>query len=137
MELSTFSIRMLGEFSIQSGALEINDKDNRSRKIWLLLAYMIYCRNQPVSQDKLISLLWGEETENSANPANALKTMFHRARTLLDQLGDGVGHTLILRRAGSYVWNPDIPFRFDVKILSSTAGRHRKPLTRTGSWKLP
>lgn len=115
MELSTFSIRMLGEFSIQSGALEINDKDNRSRKIWLLLAYMIYCRNQPVSQDKLISLLWGEETENSANPANALKTMFHRARTLLDQLGDGVGHTLILRRAGSYVWNPDIPFHFDVE----------------------
>ena len=115
MELSAFSIRMLGEFSIQSGALEINDKDNRSRKIWLLLAYMIYCRNQPVSQDKLISLLWGEEAENSTNPSNALKTMFHRARTLLDQLGEGSGHTLILRRAGNYVWNPDIPFRFDVE----------------------
>lgn len=115
MDLSTFSIRMLGEFSIQNGILEINDKDNRSRKLWLLLAYMIYCRNQPISQDKLISLLWGEDAENSTNPANALKTMFHRARTLLDQLGNGVGHTLILRRGGNYVWNPDIPFRFDVE----------------------
>lgn len=115
MDLSIFSIRMLGEFSIQSGDVEISDKDNRSRKIWLLLAYMIYCRNQPVSQDKLITLLWGEDAENSANPANALKTMFHRARTLLDQLGEGAGHTLILRRAGSYAWNPEISFRFDVE----------------------
>lgn len=106
---------MLGEFSIQSGDFTINDKDNRSRKIWLLLAYMIYCRNQEVSQDKLITLLWGEEADSSANPANALKTMFHRTRSLLDQLGEGAGHTLILRRSGNYAWNTDIPFHLDTE----------------------
>lgn len=117
MELSTLYIHMLGDFSIQSGDFMINDKDNRSRKIWLLLAYMIYCRNQTISQDKLITLLWGEEAESSTNPANALKTMFHRTRNLLDQLGEGVGHTLILRRAGNYAWNADIPFHLDTEAF--------------------
>lgn len=106
-------VRMLGEFCISEGMQTINDSDNRSKKVWLLLAYLIYFRSRTISQDELIDLLWGDE-ESSSNPANALKTMFHRARTMLNQLGDRVGHELIVRRQGDYSWNAEVSFFYDV-----------------------
>lgn len=110
---------MLGEFSIQSGSSEINDSDSRSKKVWLLLAYMIYCRSRSVSSDELVELIWGEEEDGSSNPLNALKTMFHRARTFLNQLEDTAGHSLILRKEGSYAWNTDIPLTLDIDQFDS------------------
>ena len=114
MEESRLRVCMLGAFSIELDGKRMDDSGNRSKKVWLLLAYMIYCRNRPVSQEELTSLLWGEE-ENSSNPLNALKTMFHRARTMLNQLGSSAGHDLIVRRDGSYAWNTEIPIWFDVE----------------------
>ena len=113
MENSVFQVRMFGAFSIRKGDQEINDSDNRSRKIWLLLAYMIYCRTRTISQSELLNLLWSDE-EGSSNPPNALKTMFHRARASLNQLDATAGHRLIIRRNGNYAWNTDIPFFYDV-----------------------
>ena len=113
MENNVFQVRMLGTFSISKGDQEINDGDNRSRKIWLLLAYMIYCRNRTISQDELVNLLWSDE-EGSTNPLNALKTMLHRVRASLNQLDGSAGHSLIIRRNGNYAWNTDIPFFYDV-----------------------
>jgi len=109
---------MLGEFSVGMGQQEITDSDNRSRKVWLLLAYMIYCRNRSVSPDELVSLLWSEE-EGSSNPFNALKTMLHRVRTMLNQLGSSAGHTLIVRKDGSYAWNTHLPLTLDVEEFES------------------
>ena len=118
---------MLGEFSLSLGRETINDSDNRSRKVWLLLAYMIYFRNRTISQEELIDLLWGEE-ESSSNPANALKTMFHRVRAMLSQLNSGAGHEIIVRRQGEYAWNPDLRFSFDVDAFEQLckAGRGEK-----------
>lgn len=113
MDQRELRVRMFGDFSIQYGEAEISDCDNRSRKVWLLLAYMIYCRNRAITQDELIGLLWGDE-ERSTNPVNAMKTMFHRVRTTLNHLGDNVGHTFIIRQGGNYAWNPEILFFFDV-----------------------
>lgn len=118
MEQSALQVHMLGSFSIELGQKEINDGDNRSRKVWLLLAYMIYCRNRSISQEELTGLLWGEE-EGSSNPLNALKTMFHRVRATLGQLDDGAGHSLIIRRDGSYAWNTEIPVSLDVETFES------------------
>jgi DNA-binding SARP family transcriptional activator len=114
MEAAVLHVKMLGGLTIRCGNREINDGYNRSRKVWLLLAYMIYCRNRSISQDELFGLLWSDEV-GSTNPGNALKTMLHRVRSMLDQLGDGVGRTLIIRRDGCYAWNETIPFRFDVE----------------------
>lgn len=111
-------VRMFDGFSLANATREISDDDNRSYKVWLLLAYMIYCRNRPVSQEELIHLLWGE-SEGSSNPTNALKTMFHRVRSLLDQLDCGAGHSLIIRRRGSYAWNPDCPLTLDADTFES------------------
>jgi DNA-binding SARP family transcriptional activator len=105
---------MLGCFSVKDGQREINDQDNRTKKVWLLMAYMIYYRSRPLSQTELADLLWGEE-ERSTNPLNALKTMLHRVRVSLDRLGDSAGHTLILRREGSYAWNTQVPLQLDTE----------------------
>lgn len=116
MALTTLHIKMLGEFCLQNGDAEINDGANRSRKIWLLLAYLIYNRNRPVPPEDLIELLWGDE-ESSSNPGNALKTMFHRLRNMLDELDERGGRELILRREGTYAWNTDIPLELDIDLF--------------------
>lgn len=118
MAISTLQVNMLGEFSIRCGSKVISDRNNRSRKVWLLLAYMIYCRKRCISQEELMQLLWGN-SENSTNPANALKTVFHRVRTMLNQLGNSMGHTLIIRTGGTYAWNPDVSFEYDVDQFES------------------
>lgn len=113
MAQEPIKVCMLGEFSLQNGSVGVNDGDNRTKKVWLLLAYMIYCRGRTTTPDELVELLWGSEG-GSINPLNALKTMFHRVRATLDPLGERAGHTLILRREGSYVWNSDIPVELDI-----------------------
>lgn len=59
-DMTEIRVNMLGEFSIEANGVRINDSDNRSRKIWLLLAYMIYFRNSAISQDRYVSVIWGE-----------------------------------------------------------------------------
>jgi len=118
MDTASLNIRMLGEFSISTGKQTLSSNDSRSRKIWLLLAYMICCRKHPVSQDELISQLWGED-ERSSNPGNALKTMFHRLRSMLNQLDGFSGYDLIIRQHGSYAWNTRIPVTLDADVFEA------------------
>lgn len=113
METEVLHVRMLGEFVLQKGDREIGDGDNRSRKQWMLLAYLLYHRGRPVPQEEIIRLLWSSET-GSANPSNALKTLFHRVRTSLDQLDAGSGHAMLLCREGSYLWNSAVPVTLDL-----------------------
>lgn len=107
-------IQMLGGFSLTAGELKIANQDNRSRTVWLLLAYLLFHRNRPVSQDELIDLLYGNAPKSS-NPANSLKTALHRVRTLLDQLWPGAGKDLILYQDGGYRWNPDASVELDIE----------------------
>jgi len=98
-------VNMLGEFTIQNGAGEcaISDKNNRSKKVLLLLEYLVTFRSREISQNELIDLLWPED--DSDEPANTLKTLLHRARTALDDMSDGMGKKAIICRRGTYAWN--------------------------------
>jgi DNA-binding SARP family transcriptional activator len=107
-------VQMLGTFSITLGNARVDDSSNRSKKIWLLLAYLIYNRDRTVSQEELIRLLWGDEEEND-NPAGALKTAFWRARQMLEPLGHSLGKEAILRKGGGCRWNPAIPTELDTE----------------------
>ena len=120
MGFPALQVQMLGRFALKAGNSELNDSDNRSRKIWLLLAYMIYRRNRVVSQEELMDLLWNGE-KGSMNPANALKTMFHRVRSMLNKLDGSAGHTLILYQDGKYVWNREVPLTLDVEEFEARA----------------
>lgn len=111
--MTPLQIQMLGEFSLSSGANQISDSENRSHKIWALLAYLLYHRRRTIPQAELLELLWGDSSQG-ANPTGALKTTFHRVRATLDRLWPSAGHQLILNRDGGYIWNPDIPVALDI-----------------------
>ena len=97
-------IQMLGGFSLKLEDRELQDTDTRSKKAWTMLAYLIVHRDQPVSQNRLIDLLWGNEPDSS-NPENALRITMHRTRGLLEQLDPENGRGMIQRRKGGYQWN--------------------------------
>lgn len=108
-------IQMFGNFALQTGNARISDGDNRSKKVWLLLTYILCRRGRSVTRRELIDLLWGDES--SSNPENAVKTTFHRVRTLLDQLWPSAGHQLITFKDGGYSWNMDVPMTIDSDVF--------------------
>lgn len=92
-------IQVLGKFTLRYGETVISDEDDRSRKVWAVLAYLIYHREKIISQQELVDLCWGEDTRSS-DPHNALKSVVHRIRATLDKLQEGLGRTLLRRKAG-------------------------------------
>ena len=104
----TLQVQMLGQFTLRYGDRTISDSDDRSRRVWSLLAYMLYNHGRSFAQEELIHLYWSNN-EKSADPGNALKSIFHRIRTALDKLQPGLGRLLIRRKAGRYFWNNVMP----------------------------
>lgn len=116
---SNIKVQMLGGFAIHCGDQFIDDQSNRMKKVWLLLAYLIFSRNSHITQDNYLSLLQSAENEDSANPNGRLKAIFYRVRTMLNQLDETAGHDWIIRKNGTYTWNPDIPVELDVEQFES------------------
>lgn len=109
------NIRMLGSFTIEYGGSAISDRNNRMRKVWLLLAYLICNRSQLSTQEHYLSLMQGSGFSESADPNGKLKALFYRARTMLNELGENAGHDWIIRKNGTYAWNDEIPVTLDVE----------------------
>ena len=110
----TLQVQMLGQFTLRYGDRTISDSDDRSRRVWSLLAYMLYNHGRSFAQEELIHLYWSNN-EKSADPGNALKSIFHRIRTALDKLQPGLGRLLIRRKAGRYFWNNTMPLSLDIE----------------------
>lgn len=109
--MEPIQVCMLGDFTLRCEDRILRETDNRSRRVWGLLALLICHRGQPVSQHKLIEQLWGSDTV--VNPENTLRILLHRTRSQLEQLFEGAGRECILRKDGSYCWNPEIPLALD------------------------
>ena len=110
--MEQIQVHMLGSFTLRAGNNLISDENNRSKKVWALLAYLICHRGTVVSQKKLIELLWGDDPASS-NPENALRITLHRLRGQLDLLWPGAGKELILHRSSGYAWNDQAPVSID------------------------
>ena len=110
----TLQVQMLGQFTLRYGDRTISDSDDRSRRVWSLLAYMLYNHGRSFAQEELIHLYWSN-SEKSADPGNALKSIFHRIRIALDKLQPGLGRLLIRRKAGRYFWNNAMPLSLDIE----------------------
>lgn len=106
-------VQTFGAFSLTSPTGLVSDGDNRTKKVWLFLAYMIYRRGHAIEGHEYINFLWGED-DQGANPTNALKTILHRARQALEPLWPNAGHELILRQGSAYRWNTDFPLELDI-----------------------
>ena len=119
MNVNSLWVRMMGELSMNWEENSVSG--GRSRKVWLLIAFLIWNRERTVSEKELIQLIWQEE---GMNQSNALKTLFHRARAALEPLA--LPHRAILRREGGWSWNPRIPVTVDaeefVRLLRTAEG---------------
>jgi DNA-binding SARP family transcriptional activator len=113
MEPAVISVRFFGDLVLSLGDQTVGDGDNRSRKAWLLLAYLLYFHHRFVPAGELIDLLWGGK-ENCADAANSLKTVLHRVRTTLDRLGPNVGHDLLIRKERCYGCSAAFVLRLDL-----------------------
>ncbi len=111
-----FRLKMtcFGDFCLEYGENRIRFGDNRSRKSWMLLAYLFCRRNRAVSQRELIDHIWGDEPA-SENPENALKVLLHRTRNMLEKLWPGAGHDLLRYNTSGYFWNTEIPLDVDAE----------------------
>ncbi len=116
--MAELQVQMLGSFSLKLGGAEINDNAGRAQKTWLLLAYLFYFRDRTVTQDELFRVLWSDE-EPKDDPANALRVMLHRTRTLLNKLGEGAGRDLIVRSKTGYTWNSQAPATLDADAFEA------------------
>ena len=95
----------------------ISDQDNSSRKMWLLLEYLLWNHGKPVPRDALLDLLWGDES--AADPANSLKGLLFRVRAMFGK--DGLGFEnpkqVILYQNGSYFFNENISIELDTEAF--------------------
>ena len=110
----TISIQTLGGFSITAGDVTVKENDNRSRKAWLLLQYLIAFHKRELSSPELISMLW-PDTELS-NPGGSLKSLVFRTRKLLSPLPIPA-EELLIQQNGFYRWNSGIPCTIDTEEL--------------------
>lgn len=86
-----------------------------SRRLWSFLQYLCAFHQKGASQEELIDAIWGEA--EVTDPVGALKTILHRARTLLEELGFPDGKKLLLYRRGYYSWAPEVEFCLDTEEL--------------------
>lgn len=112
MDIPVLHVQTLGDFSIRRGEAAL--AGGRSRKLILLLAFLIWERARPVPYGELTDLLQAGQEGGSLN---ALKAVLHRSRAALDQLGEGCGRSLILSRQGGCQWNPEVPLALDAEDL--------------------
>lgn len=116
MALTPLNIQMLGGFSLSREDARLS-VGGRPQKLCLLLSFLILERPRPVPREELAGLIWRDKSVDSSS-LNALKAILHRARSWLDQLGEGTGRTLILTRQGCCQWNPEQPVSLDVEEFS-------------------
>ena len=110
MGKSILEVRFFGQVGLKLGDSLIDERSDRSKKLWLLIAYLISKRPDSASHSELVELLWGQDAELSSG---ALKTTIHRARALLDNLYPGAGHGLISHSSGRYCWTELFEVRTD------------------------
>lgn len=114
---SPLYINMLGEFTLKYGDNVISDQEGRSKKLWLLIGYLVTFRGKEISQNDLIDLLWPDDS--NGNPANTLKTLIHRARTMIEGLEYENSKNIIIYRRGTYAWNDKLDMIIDLDVFES------------------
>ena len=98
----------------------ISDQDNRSKKLWVILEYMIAFHDRSIPQSTIIDLIWNEDS-TSTDPENALKTSLHRVRALIAELN--IPGKAIASKQGTYSWNNNLPCSFDFEEFISLVNK--------------
>lgn len=109
--MNKLKIAMFGEFSVSYGDNTLSEHSKRSKKLWLLLQYLVVHHTRAVAQSELIDILSRED--EGVNPISALKTQIHRLRDILSSLG--CEEQIIVCINGAYSMNPEIEMEIDAE----------------------
>ena len=112
-----YHISFLGDFIVAHGGKSVSDRQNRTRKPWNLIEYILTNRNRAISQEELLDLVWSDK--QSDNSPGALKVLLHRARKLLEPVAPDTD--LIILKKGHYRWNNDIDIEVDADLFMELA----------------
>lgn len=104
-------INTFGGFSMSYQGNMITDTDNRSKKIWTLLEYIVINHDSLISSNSLFDLLWAQDQSRLALENN-LKVCLHRVRELLKPL-NYPENKLILYKRNHFTLNPDVEYEID------------------------
>lgn len=114
----TLYVTFFGRFTLSGSRRALPgaaSQGRSSRRLWAFLQYLCAFHQKGASQEEVIEAIWGE-TE-VADPAGALKTILHRARTVLEELGFPDGKKVLLYRRGHYSWSSEVKFCLDTEEL--------------------
>lgn len=104
-------MQLFGSFCLENDKVRLDENVLHSKKLTRLLAYLIFNRDQALSQKDLQEVFWKDD---SKNPSGALKNLMYRLREALKIFGD---EDFVCTLPGAYQWNPDIPVRTDYEQL--------------------
>ena len=110
--IAKVKVIMFGEFLIEYGDKIIGDQENRSKKVWLLLEYLIINRERMVTQKELIQYIW--QNNSTVDSANTLKVLVFRVRKMLNKLDFPDTKNPITYDKGAYGWNKDYECDIDI-----------------------
>lgn len=112
-------VKLLGEFSISINGNLVTNFTGRTKRVWLLIQYLIANRNKEVMMEMLVQVLWGDGEGDCSDPLNALKNLVYRARELLKDLAQDRSVEFIEFAHGTYKWNNRYPCTVDAEQLVS------------------
>lgn len=95
----------------------ISDLTGRSRRLWTIIAYLIFHRNRGVSSAELIDLLWPDASVS--DPQARLQNNISRARAVLSNDVFEDPRDLICFENGLYWWAPKQQTILDVDVFEN------------------
>ena len=109
---SVIHVHTFGELSLEYENRILNFSFEHPYKLWLLILYFVYHRNEDIYAKDLVEFIW-RDTEKSRNPLNALKALLFRLRNKLEEVAPGCGHDWIVFSDGCYHWAPGFETQCD------------------------
>lgn len=96
------SVRVFQSMELEWDGHSIKNEENRSQKLWLILAYIILSGQNGATQDGILSTFW----EGSETGPGVLKTALHRIRTMLaESFGETFAKEFICCQKKTYTIN--------------------------------
>ena len=111
------SVKMFGEFSLTINGNTLEGLKGHTKRVWLLIQYLLANRFHEVPLNSLIAVLWSDR--ECGDPVNALKNLVYRARVLLRDLSGGRDFPYILFTNDTYAWNNKYPCTIDTEKFTA------------------
>lgn len=127
VDSNTIKVSLMGEMVIEFQDQILKLREQNSKRITLLLAFLFYHHKRVVNTVELIDILWGEG--ECRNPRGAIKTLVYRAREMLRRLWPSA--QFWITQDEGYCWNPDYRIDLDVDRLNELVMAYGQEDVRT------